>query len=265
MSSALADRIREHLHQVALLRAAHQADAALGQRVHALKAYQARRFEATYADLLAQPRYRAATRFFLEELYGPQEFAERDAQFGRVVPALVRLFPHEVVATVEKLGQLHALSESLDDATARHLPASPTSPASPTAPTSPESPGDAGPPPGAARYVQAWQATGRAAEREQQIALTQAIGQSLDRLTRSRLMRSSLRLMRGPAQAAGLGDLQRFLESGFEAFGAMKGAEAFLGWVGERERALAAALFAPGALAAVQQRPGAGPLDQLPA
>ncbi len=77
-------------------------------------------------------------------------------------------------------------------------------------------------------------------------------------------MRSSLRLMRGPAQAAGLGDLQRFLEAGFEAFGAMKGAQAFLGWIGERERALAAALFAPGALVAVQQRPGAGPLDRLP-
>ena len=249
MSSALADRIREHLHQVALLRAAQLADTALVQRVHALKTFQARRFEATYADLLAQPRYRAATRFFLDELYGPQEFAQRDAQFGRVVPALVRLFPHEVVATVEQLGQLHALSESLDDATARHLPGSPASP---------------GPLPDAAGYVQAWQATGRVAEREQQIALTQAIGQSLDRLTRSRLMRTSLRLMRGPAQAAGLGDLQRFLETGFEAFGAMKGAEAFLGWIGARERALASALFAPTALAAVQHRPGSGPLDQLP-
>lgn len=236
MTAALADRIRAHLHQVALLRAAQQADAALGQRVQALKAYQARRFKATYADLLAQPRYRAATRFFLDELYGPQEFAERDTQFGRVVPALVRLFPHEVVATVEKLGRLHALSESLDDATARHL---------------------AEPKPDAAAYVLAWQATGRAPDREQQIALTQAVGVSLDRLTRSRVMRTSLRLMRGPAQAAGLGDLQRFLEAGFEAFGAMKGADVFLGWIGERERALAAALFAPSALAAVQPRPGA--------
>ena len=68
------------------------ADPALAGRVQALKAYQARRFEATYGDLLAHPRYQGAARFFLEELYGPQEFAARDAQFSRIVPALVRLF-----------------------------------------------------------------------------------------------------------------------------------------------------------------------------
>jgi len=33
-----------------------------------------------YADLLASPRYRAATRFFLDELYGPQEFGDRANQ-----------------------------------------------------------------------------------------------------------------------------------------------------------------------------------------
>lgn len=242
MSSPLADRIGAHLQTVAQLRAARQADPALGQRVAALKAYQARRFEHTYADLLASPRYRAAARFFLDELYGPQEFADRDQQFGRIVPALVRLFPQELIETVEQLGQLHALTEALDDSTARHLPRLP-----------PDGPA----------YAQAWQATGRAPAREQQIALTQAIGAALDRYTRNRLMRSSLRLMRGPAQAAGLGALQRFLEAGFDAFGAMKGAADFLAWVGERERALAAALFAAQAPARATT-PGSGPLAQLP-
>ena len=47
MSSHLADQIRAHLAQVASLRAGQQADAALAQRVRALKAYQARRFEQT--------------------------------------------------------------------------------------------------------------------------------------------------------------------------------------------------------------------------
>jgi hypothetical protein len=72
--------------------------------------------------------------------------------------------------------------------------------------------------------------------------------------------------MRKPAQAAGLGDLQKFLETGFDAFGAMKGAAEFLAWVGERERALAAALFTPDAAAVAKlpraQRPEA--LAQLP-
>ena len=73
-------------------------------------------------------------------------------------------------------------------------------------------------------------------------------------------------VLRGPAQAAGLSDLQKFLEAGFDAFSAMKGASDFLGWVGARERALAAALFAPGAVVTAG-RPMAhrdGPLSQLP-
>jgi hypothetical protein len=245
MTSADGDRILEHLATVAALRAHRTADPALAERVRVLKAYQARRFESSYADLLAHPRYQGAARFFLEELYGPQEFAARDAQFARIVPALVRLFPAELVATVATLGELHALSESLDDSAARQLPRLP-----------PDAPG----------YAQAWQATGRAPAREQQINLTLSIGAALDRYTRNRLLRTTLRLMRGPAQAAGLSDLQRFLEAGFDAFGAMKGATDFLRWVGERERALAAALFTPGAVATAALTPAHrnGPLSQLP-
>ena len=71
---------------------------------------------------LADPRHCAAARFFLDDLYGPQDFAERDAQFARIVPALVRLFPDEVVATVDSLAALHALSESLDSRMGRLLP-----------------------------------------------------------------------------------------------------------------------------------------------
>ena len=255
MSSALADRIQQHLQTVASLRAARIADPALAAWVAALKAYQARRFAATYSDLLAQPRFQAATRFFLDELYGPQEFAERDTQFSRVVPALVRLFPQEVVRTVEHLGQLHALSETLDDAGARHL-------------MQHQAP-DAGV--NALAYAGAWQATGRADARELQIELSLGIGQALDSFTRSRLLRGSLRLMRGPAHAAGLAALQRFLEVGFDAFAAMQGATPFLACVGERERALAAALFDAQALPALRAcRQGAlprsslGPLAQLP-
>ena len=92
-------------------------------------------------------------------------------------------------------------------------------------------------------YIGAWQRTGDEPGRERQIALTLAIGATLDRLTRKPLLRHSLHLMRGPARAAGLADLQQFLESGFDTFRAMRGASDFLGMVGARERELARALF----------------------
>jgi len=72
------------------------------------------------------------------------------------------------------------------------------------------------------------------------------VGQALDALTRKPLLRHSLRLMRGPAMAAGLSALQRFLETGFDTFRAMRGAEGLLDTIARRERSLAAELFAGG-------------------
>ena len=63
-------------------------------------------------------------------------------------------------------------------------------------------------------------------------------------MTRKALLRNGLRLMRGAAGAAGLGELQHFLETGFDTFKAMRGAQEFLSLVAERESRLASALFA---------------------
>jgi hypothetical protein len=223
--NATGREILEHLATVERLRQEHRADPPLLERVNALKSYQAQRFSRSYADLLQHPRYRAATTFFLEELYGPQEFGARDTQFARVVPALVRMFPEDIVRTVSALAALHALSESLDSAMARHLPTARL---------------------GAADYVRAWQAVGLPGDRQQQVKLTLKIGFALDRYTRNPLLRTTLRMMRKPAAAAGLGDLQRFLETGFDTFGAMRGASEFLETIERRELALIDALFVPG-------------------
>lgn len=219
-----ADNILHDLQRVAEERRRRAADVSLGERVRRVKAFQQRRFSHTYADLLEHPRYAAASRFFLDELYGPVDFTRRDEQFARVVPAMVRLFPEDIIATVATLARLHALSEQLDSELAARLPEGVTIDAS--------------------GYVAAWQATGRAPAREEQVALTVGIGERLDRLTRNPLLRHSLRMMRGPARAAGLSELQQFLEAGFDTFRAMRGAQAFLDLIGERERRLAAAMFA---------------------
>jgi hypothetical protein len=197
-------------------------DAAWAARVEAVKRYQQRRFELTYADLLIHPRYAGASNFFLNELYGPSDFTQRDAQFARIVPALVRLFPAEVVGTVRALAALHALSEQLDSRMGRLVSEGPVD---------------------AARYAKAWQACGDAPGRERQIALLEQVGHALDALTGNALLRHSLRAMRGPARATGLAALHTFLESGFETFRGMRGADEFLALIGGRERALAATLF----------------------
>lgn len=226
--AASSENILQHLSAVESERRRRMGNPSLQARVTAVKTYQQRRFAHTYADLLASSRYRDVARFFLDELYGPKDFAERDAQFARVVPALTRLFPSDVLSTVESLAALHALSESLDSAMGDAV---------------------AGTAVEAADYLAAWQACGRRADRERQVALTVKIGESLDQLTRRLLLRQSLRMMRVPARAAGLSSLQSFLESGFDTFHAMRGAAEFLKTVHSRETTLMQALFVPDAVA----------------
>lgn len=222
MDELSAESLLKELRAVDAERARRAADPALEARVQALKHFQQRRFAQTYTDLLANPRYEAATRFFLHELYGPDDYRQRDAQFARVIPTLTRLFPEEVVDTVARLARLHALSERLDTRMADHLLSPDITPA---------------------EYGIAWRACGEPASRQLQIELTMAVGEALDKLTRKPLLRQTLRLMRGPAQMAGLGALQSFLESGFDTFRAMRGAGEFLATVKAREDTLARALF----------------------
>lgn len=224
-SGSAAQAVLASLAEVERERQRRAADPALARRVRAVKHFQQRRLAATYADLAAMPRYRQATAFFLDELYGPEDFARRDAQFARVVPGL-KLFPEEVGRTIAALGQLHALSERLDSQMG--------------AAAGTEADGGEI---DAAAYGRAWRVVGQPDERERQIALLMQVGQALDRHTRSRLLRASLHMMRAPARAAGLDALQHFLEAGFDAFGAMGGAKEFLGFIGTRERKLATALF----------------------
>lgn len=220
--STTAATILGHLNAVEAERARRASETGLNARVASLKNYQQRRFSHTYADLLGSKRYGAASRFFLDELYGPSDFARRDAQFARVVPALVRLFPSEIVDTVATLAELHALSEALDTQMGLRLASDVVS---------------------SLNYVRAWQETGDRDGRERQIALTLDVARRLDRFTRRALLRNSLRLMRAPARAAGLAELQLFLETGFETFREMDGAQQFVALVDEREHALASLLF----------------------
>lgn len=223
MKQAASAAILEDLAAVNAERQRRADDAALTARVEAVKHYQQRRFALTYADLLTHARYAGASNFFLDELYGPSDFTQRDAQFARIVPALVRLFPSEVVGPVQSLAALHALSEQLDSQMGRVVGAGAVD---------------------AFAYAKAWQQCGDAPARERQIVLLEAVGHALDALTRNPLLRHSLRMMRVPARAAGMSALHTFLDSGFETFRGMHGADEFIGIIGGRERSLAATLFA---------------------
>lgn len=218
----VAGAIGQCLQAVEAERTRRGADPGLAAGVAEIKRYQHARFAQTYADLLAHASTHDAACFFQDELYGPKDFSQRDAQFARVVPGLIRLFPPELSAVVLELGQLHALSEQLDSAMGAAVAVARLS--------------EQG-------YARAWQQVGQAAERERQIQMVLDIGLALARQVRRPFLRRTLRLMRGPAAAAGLSRLHAFLESGFDAFARLSDAPAFLQTIASRERAMARRLF----------------------
>jgi hypothetical protein len=224
--------IRESVATVTDLRHSAAVDRDLAAAVSAVKHYQSRRFQHTYRDLLAGGPYQAAARFFLDELYGDVDYSKRDAQFARIAGALQRVLPKQAIATAVSLARLHALTEDMDHQMGRAW----ASLASQSCQ--------------AQRYAVAWRMIGGQGKRALQLEQVLGIGMDLAKLTRTPGLRLVLKMMRGPAQAAGLPDLQHFLEKGFDTFAAIgktkDGADGFLKLIQARETELIAVLFDPG-------------------
>lgn len=223
-TESAAERIRQQLERVSHLRAsAHQHGLAVA--VHQIKQLQARRFRATYADFLVDRQHAAATTFFLDELYGEHDFSARDAQFARIAGAIERLFPEPVAELAVDLAETHALTETLDHQMAEHWLALD---------------GDFA---YAEHYVRSWRLTAGRDLRMRQLSVVLHMGQELQRLTRMKSLLVALKLMRGPAHAAGLSTLQQFLERGFAAFATMGDASRLLDAIAQREKGWIDALF----------------------
>ena len=219
-----AHTIRDAVERVSAMRASAAQRPRLQAALVSVKALQAQRFSGTYVDLLQSEDYGAAARFFLNDLYSDKDYSQRDAQFSRIAGALQRLFPQQVIATAVSLAQLHLLTEELDWQMASMWESYTLAPSD-----------------GVTKYISAWKSVERHDDRLTQLAIVLSVGKDLDRLTRTPGLRMMLRMMRGPARAAGLGALQDFLETGFDTFAKMTGkgrtAETFLSTIQTRESA----------------------------
>ena len=193
-----------------------------------LQRWQAQRLAASFAHFLATPHMRPAAEFFLSDLYGDHDVSGRDSGVARIVPRLVRLLPEDFLVTAADAIELGALSHALDLRMVARLQA-----AHPGRPRL-----------DLARYASAYRATGLPRLRRRQIDLIIEVGEALDEAVRHPMLGRVLKLSRLPARAAGLWDLQQFLERGFAAFAELGGADAFLGSIERQEREASRRLFA---------------------
>lgn len=214
--------LREHFSRARAARDGAARDPQSAADRFAIRRWQQERLATTHADLLAADETAPAAHFFLVELYTTDDLAQRDADIERVIRILVKFLPDRALSTLAAALEMDALAERLDARLASALRA--------------RMPGGAARTIDAERYAQAYRAMGEHDERLRQIALTSEIGTALDRLARMPLLRRLLRLMRGPAHAAGVGALHDFLERGYAAFAHMRDGKAFVRLITERER-----------------------------
>ena len=215
-------RLSDALKRVIALRENFDAHPELAAPWKEVKHWQSRRLRRTYPDLFAQPRYKVAGEFFLNEIYGAKDFGQRDREALRVVPKLARMLPERAVETLLLAVELDEMSEQLDARVAANI----------TLPVDDVS------------YAAAYVAAGTLEERRAQIEHVEKIGRALEKLARLPLLSGMLHLMRAPAEAAGLSHLHFFLQRGFDAFKAMGPAGEFLTTISRRETQLMERLFA---------------------
>lgn len=193
-----------------------------------LQAWQTQRLERSFARFLQDPTRRPAAHFFLSDVYGDRDFSQRDADIAKVMPMMQRLLPAALVSTVADGIELGALTHALDLRMAQALQR-----LAPRRRRIDE-----------ALYAKAYREVGLPRLRARQIALIDHVGQGLAAALRMPGVSMLLKLSRVPARAAGLGELQMFLERGFEAFAGLDDAQAFLADIRHHESAAMTRLFA---------------------
>ena len=215
-------KLHEELQAVRGERLAAKRDPALLSARTALKVYQSQRLARTHAAVLAAEDTHDAAEFFLEELYGTHDLSQRDADFERIIPTMQRMLSYESLHTITEGIVLDALSERLDTAMAVAL----------------------GEHFSEGQYLEAYRSVTTPAERQRQLDLVQALGDSLCKLVRIPLLSMTLKIMHTPAKMAGLGDLQEFLANGFTTFKRMRKPSEFVDSVVARERQTSQNIFA---------------------
>ncbi|MCB1560155.1 MAG: hypothetical protein KDI75_03510 [Xanthomonadales bacterium] len=193
-----------------------------------LQRWQSRRLARSHADLLAAADSRAATSFFLSDLYGDHDVGLRDREMERVMPMMQRVLSPAMLMIAADAIELAVLSHALDLRVAEQLAIAGIDEAGINVDS----------------YAAAYRATGHRRLRQRQIQRIESVGLALGDAVNQPWIARLLRLARGPARLAGLLELQRFLERGFDAFGQLDDVPAFMRRLCDHERSISARLFA---------------------
>jgi hypothetical protein len=178
-------------------------------------------------DLLADPAFAPACRFFLTDIYAPRDFSQRDHDFERLHSLLSRFLPGHMLSLLKHAIDLNALTAELDQALVQALEEDPGFAEAITPDL----------------YAEAYRRCDNFAARLSQIEQLTAILREVGDGARRPLVGASLRLARRPAHTAGWFELYDFLERGYTAFQPMKKPGDFADIIEQRETLILKRIF----------------------
>ncbi len=201
----------------------------LPSQVVMFRAWQVQRLTKTYADLLQSKRFSPACHFFMEDIYGPHDFAQRDHDIVRIHDFMLRFLPAGVLGPLTKAIELNSMTMELDDKLLRVL----LDDLRVTDSITPQ------------QYAHGYRICDNYDDRRRQIEMIGEVGRGIGRLVRIPFLGVTLRLTRGPAQRGGWDEMQGFLERGFSSFKQMGGKSGyFLDTLQQRELQILDQIFA---------------------
>jgi hypothetical protein len=184
-----------------------------------LRRFQIERLEQTYADLVADQATRSLGLFFIHDLYGRQDVQARDAGVVKVYRAMEAGLSEQVVAGLKRLLRLHRITHEMDREMAALLEV--------------ELGDDAI---NIAAYEEVYRKAGSYELRQEQIQLSVEAMEVVHRISRSRLIGTSLRAVRWVAEKLGTTEAVETMLRGYDAFRNVKEIGDFVQVIRQREQ-----------------------------
>jgi hypothetical protein len=195
----------------------------LTQSVRELQSWQTKRLLVTHDDLWNSKRFKPAMQFFIDEIYGPRDFSQRDIELARVLPNMAKVLPNKGLKSLQAALKLNCLSLELDIALVQEFDNKEIN---------------------RSNYFTCYRKSSSQSKREEQIQLLKDLGLDLAQVVKITGISTILMLSRKPAKVVGVESLHAFLENGFKSFKKLGEVHDFIDPIINRERGLMHSLFA---------------------
>lgn len=196
------------------------AEMQLDRDLELLRTWQSARLAATYADLLADPRFHPACAFFLSDLYAARDFSQRNYDVQRLHHLLSPLLPPRVVKVMEDALTLTKITDQLDQQLVRVL----------------IDQLDVTDCIDGATYAEGYRRCANADARHQQIDLLVKVVREVNALAHLPMVNFGLKLAEPLAHRLGWEEIYDFLRRGYAAFAHIRSIDPFAQAIETREK-----------------------------